>query len=251
MKKTRRQRGFTLLEIMIALTIFAVISTLAWQILDGAMRTSSATDASAAKLNQLQRGWSLMERDFFQLQARAPRNEPDLFRQEGDALELTTLNGVSGTVQLERVRWRLEEGRLYRDVWQVIDGPVDVKPDEVPIVSGVKALQWRFYRQGWLTAWHDAAHLPDGVEVTLTMENGDTWRWVFTTPGICRRWPLPLPQRKPPTRLRQLRTQPLRLRRRPDHEPNPSTKGRRPAGGADFAGDDVGAGRQNQPAVLP
>ncbi|WP_044868488.1 PulJ/GspJ family protein, partial [Enterobacter ludwigii] len=45
MKKIRRQRGFTLLEIMIALTIFAVISTLAWQILDGAMRTSSATEA--------------------------------------------------------------------------------------------------------------------------------------------------------------------------------------------------------------
>lgn len=33
MKNRQRQRGFTLLEIMIALTIFAVISTLAWQIL--------------------------------------------------------------------------------------------------------------------------------------------------------------------------------------------------------------------------
>ncbi len=67
MKNRQRQRGFTLLEIMIALTIFAVISTLAWQILDGAMRTSSATENSAAKLNQLQRAWSLMERDFFQI----------------------------------------------------------------------------------------------------------------------------------------------------------------------------------------
>ena len=46
-KHIQRQQGFTLLEIMIALTIFAVISTLAWQILDGAMRTSNATDVDA------------------------------------------------------------------------------------------------------------------------------------------------------------------------------------------------------------
>lgn len=90
---------------------------------------------------------------------------------------------MSGTVQLERVRWRLDEGRLYRDVWPAIDSPADVKPEEVPIVSEVKSLQWRFYRNGWLKSWTDSAHQPDGVELTLTMENGDTWRWVFTTPG--------------------------------------------------------------------
>ena len=128
-----------------------------------------------------------MERDFYQLQARAPRNEPDLFRQVDDALELTTLNGVSGTVQLERVRWRLEEGRLYRDVWPVIDSPADVKADEVPIVSEVKSLAWRFYRQGWQKSWSDPAHLPDGVELTLSMENGDTWRWVCTCHRVRRR----------------------------------------------------------------
>jgi len=181
-KQTRRQQGFTLLEIMIALTIFAVISTLAWQILDGAMRTSSATDASAAKLNQLQRAWNLLERDFFQLQGRAPRNGTGVFRLKNNALEMTTLNGVSGQVQLERVRWRLEGGRLWRDVWPTFDGPANAKPDEVPIVNEVKAVQWRFWQGGWQNAWRDSDTQPDGVELTLTMESGDRWRWVFTTP---------------------------------------------------------------------
>lgn len=183
MKNRQRQRGFTLLEIMIALTIFAVISTLAWQILDGAMRTSSATENSAAKLNQLQRAWSLMERDFFQLQARAPRNESAVFSQDDDSLELTTLSGVSGSVQLERIRWRLDEGHLYRDVWPAIDGPADVEPEAVPIVNEVKSATWRFYSKGWQKSWADPAHQPDGVELTLTMKEGETWRWVFMTPG--------------------------------------------------------------------
>ncbi|MEB6379135.1 type II secretion system minor pseudopilin GspJ [Leclercia adecarboxylata] len=183
MKTTRRQQGFTLLEIMIALTIFAVISTLAWQILDGAMRTSAATDASAAKLNQLQRAWNLLERDFFQLQGVAPRNGSGTFFVKDNALEMTTLNGVSGQVQLERVRWRLAGNRLWRDVWPFFDGPASTKPDEVPIVNEVKSLQWRFWQSGWQKAWHDSDHQPDGVELTLTMLSGERWRWVFTTPG--------------------------------------------------------------------
>nr|WP_272501697.1 type II secretion system minor pseudopilin GspJ [Silvania confinis] len=168
---------------MIALTIFAVISTLAWQILDGAMRTSAATDASAAKLNQLQRAWNLLERDFFQLQARAPRHGSDRFHFNDRGLEFTTLNGVSGQIQLERVRWRLDGGRLWRDVWPAIDGPAKVKPDEVPIVSDVKAVQWRFWQGEWQKDWTDTDQQPDGVELTLTMESGETWRWVFITPG--------------------------------------------------------------------
>ena len=90
---------------------------------------------------------------------------------------------MSGQVQLERVRWRLKDKKLWRDIWPVIDGPADAKPEEVAILSEVKEISWRFWKASWLDKWTDTAHQPDGVELLLTMENGDTWRWVFTTPG--------------------------------------------------------------------
>ncbi len=51
------------------------------------------------------------------------------------------------------------------------------------ILSDVKEMKWRFWHEGWQEKWTDIAHQPDGVELNLTMENGETWRWVFLTPG--------------------------------------------------------------------
>ncbi len=68
-------------------------------------------------------------------------------------------------------------------MWPTIDSPAGVKPEEVPIVAEVKSAEWRFYSGSWQKRWSESDHQPDGVELTLTMENGETWRWVFTTPG--------------------------------------------------------------------
>ncbi len=111
---------------------------------------------------------------FFQLQARAPRNEPDVFVQHDDALVLTTLNGVSQSDPAGRVRWRLEDKNCGAISAGYRHSPADVKPEGGADPRDVKEMTWRFWKEGWQNKWTDTAHQPDGVELLLTMENGDT-----------------------------------------------------------------------------
>ena len=181
-------RGFTLIELLVALAIFAVMATLAFGGLGEAVRQSERLDGQQQRWHAVQRAVRLMENDFAQLRARPVRgilgqdHEPALQALGTDELTFTRggwLNpGLLPRAELQRVRYRLIDGRLLREYWPVLDrigatqaaGEVllaEVEEFRVEFLPGPVAAQ-----AAWTDFWPPPGEfsvetLPAGVRLTV------------------------------------------------------------------------------------
>ncbi|HEY9239167.1 MAG TPA: prepilin-type N-terminal cleavage/methylation domain-containing protein, partial [Burkholderiaceae bacterium] len=73
----RMAAGFTLLELLVALAIFAVVAALAWGGLDAVARTQRGLERAGSALAQLQQAIGHFERDVRQTVPRPIRTESD------------------------------------------------------------------------------------------------------------------------------------------------------------------------------
>ena len=71
------QRGFTLLELLVAMAIFAIMAAAAYSSLRSILYTEAAVEAEARRLGQVQMAFFLMERDIGQILPRGIRDEYD------------------------------------------------------------------------------------------------------------------------------------------------------------------------------
>lgn len=142
-----RSRGFTLLELVVALAVFAVLATLAYGSLARLLEARDTLAARADALGRLQRVQALLARDCGALVARPVRDElgdpePSLRRAPDGSLELT--HGAFGNpldqprAQLQRVRWQVRDGVLYRDAWPVLDRVPGTRPQAQRLLEGVR-----------------------------------------------------------------------------------------------------------------
>ena len=79
-------QGFTLLEVLIAISIFALMSLASFQILQGVIRSGEISKRHNDELLQLQRAMLVIEQDFTQIIARASRDEAN----DGDTIRVLT-----------------------------------------------------------------------------------------------------------------------------------------------------------------
>lgn len=190
----RSRRGFTLLELLIALAIFAILSTAAYSGLRQVLFTRSAVEAQSQRLAAVQLTFFRLEQDIGQAIRRSIRDEfnerqPALSSDElaADRLTLTRTGWDNPLGQrranLQRVAYRLQEGRLWRRYWQVLDRGGLMEPRETLLLERVQALQMRFldgdeWQAQWPPPLHDAVtgqrrleSLPRAVEIRLTLED--------------------------------------------------------------------------------
>jgi len=154
-------KGFTLLELLVALTIFAVIATLAYSGLNTVLTTRLQIERHTNQLAQLQMTFARLGRDIEQYLPRPIRNEyGDLqpaFQGTVTTLELTCAGWRNPAQQprssLQRVAYQVVDNTLWRIYWPVLDRAQDTKPLRTSLLKDVSEIRLRFLDE--LQQWHE------------------------------------------------------------------------------------------------
>ena len=182
--------GFTLVELLIALSIFALLSIAGVSLLSFSIDARQATEQRLGALAGIVRTRSLLTADLAQAAPRLWRDEnglrhPAFAAGSGEpALELVrrgwTNDGGTPRASLQRVAYRLSDDRLERVSVPMVDGAAANPP--AVLLTGVTALRLRFHAGGeWRDAWQPLAAdaLPDAVELTIASAQMPELRQVF------------------------------------------------------------------------
>lgn len=182
------RNGFTLVELLVALLIFGLLSAAGVALLrfgvDSRGRAGERFDAVAA----LTRTRALLETDLAQAAPRPPRDAEGrtlpAFIVEPGRLGLVRRgwrnDDGAARASVQRVEYRVRDGRLERIAWTRLDGTPPSEP--VALMSGVRSVRLRARHKGeWRDVWdpQDPRRLPDAVELTLDFDRAPELRMAF------------------------------------------------------------------------
>ncbi|MGH8198538.1 MAG: type II secretion system minor pseudopilin GspJ [Steroidobacteraceae bacterium] len=191
MTKRSRQGGFTLLEVLVATVILAVMGLMAYRAVSETQVAVAAADGHMDRLRKVQRAMHFLATDFRTLTRRPVRESiGDGYRatilRDPNAISIVELshagwpNGAGtprGTGQ--RVTYRLEEGKLIREHWTVMDPTLATPLVTRELLDGVERIEIRYMNSSreWLEQWPPFGNTADlgfyqrplAVEISLVL----------------------------------------------------------------------------------
>ncbi len=147
----RITRGFTLIEILVALFVFAIIGVISSQLLSQSIQSHGQLSDRGKRLADVHRAMQVLQRDIMQINNRSIRDE------YGD-LQPPLLIGTEGAIEFSRSGWRnplmlpraevhcvaylLQDNVLVRGYWPVLDRAQDTEPAYQNILEEVERLEF-------------------------------------------------------------------------------------------------------------
>ena len=194
------QKGFTLLEIIVAIGVFAVLTSLAYGGLNQVLSQSRATTEISEELQNLQYAFSFMQQDFGQI---VPREIRDEYGNRQAALEIPvdesalirfTRNGWSNPAEqprsaFQRVAYQLEDTQLQRLFWFELDRAPTSEPINMAMLDNVEEIKFRFLdgANEWQEEWPPTQNLsgqpitlPVAIEASITTSRWGTLKRLFS-----------------------------------------------------------------------
>jgi general secretion pathway protein J len=195
----RGARGFTLVELLVAMFITAIVFALGYGAINQAVKNRGAIEQNQDRLIAVQGAIRTMVQDFTQLTprpVRQPLGEGYLPAISADAraeaLVTFTRSGWANPAgipraALQRVRYVYKDKQLRREYWSELDATLDPPPRSRVLLEQVKSVKLRFMDDGhnWREQWppatltttptpRDMRWRPIAVEVTLELEDWGT-----------------------------------------------------------------------------
>jgi general secretion pathway protein J len=164
-----RARGFTLIEVMIAVFIGAVMFAIGYSAIMQSLADRDGLNASQERITEIHRGMRVVAQDFAQIVGRPARDTDGggelraavLATASNNQLVTFSRAGWSNPAGIQRpaeqrVRYRFVDGSLIRDHWLSLDPALNAEPRERILLTKVSAVEIRFLdpaSRNWRPDW--------------------------------------------------------------------------------------------------
>ncbi|KTD64104.1 GspJ family T2SS minor pseudopilin variant LspJ [Legionella spiritensis] len=198
----RNKKGFTLLEVLIALVVFAILATITSSAMYYAFNTRSRVTIQADRLVTLQLAITLIERDVEQVTNRAVRgNEMRLFPTfigKENYMELTrggltNPNSTEKRSTMKRIAILCDQHQLIRRSWPTLDSVTRENYEDKVLLQDVDRCQFGYLNKAndVLSEWHASTlvgnksvptPLPRAVRLNLSLSDWGQASFLFILP---------------------------------------------------------------------
>lgn len=193
-----KKSGFTLLEILVALSIFTLVAMMMATGLHTILASQSQLEAKTKRLAELQMALLLLSRDIEQIIDRPITNAKGEVEQAlvgGLSNVAFTHGGVTNPLNqrtqssLQRTRYLLDQNQLLRETSAVLDQTANTTYARRLLLQHVDDLQLNYlddhghFQNQWPPFNGNANHLPHAIRITLILKNWGKISQLYLIPG--------------------------------------------------------------------